>query len=185
MKDYITEFLGEVSSGQVDIYNEFSLQHELGIFLRKKTDSLKIQFERNVAYFGFNKQNFAKKEIDIAVFSPNLDILQCVIEVKYPRNGQIPEQMFSFCNDIQFCEQLRSSGFKEAYVLILVEDKGFYSGKKDTGIYSFFRARKTINGIIQKPTGSEDTQVVISGSYQANWKTVMGELKYLLFKINT
>lgn len=182
MKEYIKEFLNEVSSCRVEIYNEFSLQHELGIFLRNKTNTFNIQFERNVDYFSFHKQNFIKKEIDIAIFSPNLDILECVIELKYPRDGQIPEQMFNFCKDIQFCEQLCHVGFKKAFVLFLAEDKKFYSGK-DFGIYSFFRAGKIITGKIQKPTGSKDEEVLISGGYRANWKPVTGDLKYVLIEI--
>ena len=91
--------------------------------------------------------------------------------------------MFSVCKDIQFCEQLCYAGFKNAFVLFLAEDKDFYSGK-DIGIYSFFRAKKAITGKIQKPTGAKDKEVIIAGSYQANWKTISGNLKYLLIEID-
>jgi len=41
-----------VEEGSVDIYNEFSLQHELGIFLREELSDYKVQFERNTKFFG-------------------------------------------------------------------------------------------------------------------------------------
>jgi hypothetical protein len=89
----------------LDVYNEFSLQHELGVFLRGKLEQRNVQFERNVSFF-FSGSTFVKKEIDIAIFSPDKSILDCAIELKFPRNGQYPEQMFSFCRDILFAEQL-------------------------------------------------------------------------------
>ncbi len=43
------------------------------------------------------------------------------LELKYPRNGQVPESMFSFCKDIAFLEQLGLSGFQSAYVLTVAD----------------------------------------------------------------
>lgn len=37
------------------------------------------------------------------------------IELKYPLNGQYPEQMFSFVKDIKFMEEMKELGFNEAY----------------------------------------------------------------------
>ncbi|MCT8674272.1 hypothetical protein KZ349_09990, partial [Glaesserella parasuis] len=56
----------------IEIYNEFSFQHELGIFLREKLNEndkdYKIQFERNVKDFGYiPKDKNEKKEIDIVI----------------------------------------------------------------------------------------------------------------------
>ena len=34
-----------------NIYNEFSLQHELGFYLREELKSFKVEFERNVKFF--------------------------------------------------------------------------------------------------------------------------------------
>lgn len=41
--------LNPVTSQNIDLYNEFSLQHELGIFLREALTPYKVQFERNVS----------------------------------------------------------------------------------------------------------------------------------------
>ncbi|MBR3425033.1 MAG: hypothetical protein IKG79_03185, partial [Neisseriaceae bacterium] len=55
------------------------------------------------------------------------------IELKFPRNGQHPEQMYSFVKDIKFMEELQDKEnlkelcFINTYVLTLVDDKLFYS----------------------------------------------------------
>ena len=135
----IHQFLNTVGNNDIEIYNEFSFQHELGLFLRQHILDQKIQFERNVSHFGFDKANFEKKEIDIAVFKDPLIQRSCVIELKFPRNGQIPETMYSFCKDISFLEQLVNAGFDLGYFVALADDKNFYSGNKVDGIYGLFR----------------------------------------------
>jgi len=66
-----TQFMQTVAGGRIAIYNEFSLQHELGIFLRGQIPEYRVQFERNVSYFALSKARFVKREIDITVFSPD------------------------------------------------------------------------------------------------------------------
>ena len=90
---HITRFVEEVGSGAVEIYNEFSLQHELGAYLRPKLDQCKIQFERNVSHFHLAKSDFEKKEIDIAITSTSTGDPLSAIELKYPRNGQVPRRL--------------------------------------------------------------------------------------------
>ena len=145
------QFFNEIVGNRIEIYNEFSFQHELGIFLRNKLPDSKIQFERNVSYFNAAKSDFIKKEIDVTIFKNTKD-LDCAIELKYPRNGQVPESIFSFCKDIKFLEQLIKLGFKSAYFIVVADDPLFYSGSAN-GIYGFFRGSKTITGEIRKPTG--------------------------------
>ena len=132
MGQLIESFAEKVCAGEVEIYNESSLQHELGIFLRNRLQNMKIQFERNVSYFRLSNINFVKKEIDISVFEikDNTIFLEAAIELKYPRNGQYPEQMFSFCKDIQFAEQLKQAGFQNAFVVIFADDHLFYEGNE-------------------------------------------------------
>lgn len=54
--------------------------------------------------------------------------------LKFPRNGQVPESIFSFCKDIAYWEQLSNSGLKHA----VADDSLFYSGNVD-GTYGLFR----------------------------------------------
>ena len=183
MQEMIEAFFEEVASGNIEIYNEFSLQHELGIFLRGKFQDKRVQFERNVSYFGFDKSQLEKKEMDIVLFS-NREILDVAIEVKYPRNGQVPESFFSFCKDIVFLEQLKRNRVSKAYFLAVVEDKTFYEGN-EVGIYKYFRGETpvTLSCEITKPTGSKDKVLTLKGSYNVKWNTVKTGMKYCLIEI--
>lgn len=180
MEKLISQFFEKVKRQKVDLYNEFSFQHELGIFLREHISDYKIQFERNISYFGFSKDNFEKKEIDISIF--NNREKNCVLELKYPRNGQVPETMYNFCKDISFLEQLSKSGFKSAYFIAIVDDPLFYLGNT-SGIYGLFRGQQVINGLIFKPTGAKNTSVNIQGQYTAKWEPLDGRSKYCVIKI--
>jgi hypothetical protein len=172
----------QVSDKKLEIYNEFSLQHELGILLRNALPEKLVQFERNVSFFGFDKTEFEKREIDIVVYDKESSLLDAAIELKYPRNGQHPEQMYSFCKDIVFAEQLKKSGFNKAYVVIFAEDRLFYEGS-DKGIYGYFRGGKNLSGTITKPTGKCESELNIAGRYKVVWKDVCGALKYTIIEV--
>ena len=177
----IADFAQAVADGAIEIYNEFSLQHELGIYLRAQLVGCRVQFERHVSHFKLAKSLFEKKEIDIVVTSSIGERLSA-LELKYPRNGQVPESMFSFCKDIAFLEQLVSSGFQSAYFLAVADDKLFYSGN-NKGIYGLFRGGMPITGTIIKPTGAKDSQVTINGSYSASWLPISGDTRFLLVQV--
>jgi hypothetical protein len=183
LNQQITSFAQAVGNGTIEIYNEFSLQHELGLYLRSQLKDCKVQFERNISHFKLAKANFEKREIDIAVTSISGERLSAV-ELKYPRNGQVPESMYGFCKDIAFLEQLVSAGFQSAYFLAVVDHKLFYSGESK-GIYGLFRGGMPITGTICKPTGAKDTKVTISGSYTASWLPVSGNTKFCLVQVGS
>lgn len=131
-----------------------------------------MQFERPVGYFGLNKHNFAKTEIDIVVFDPD-KTEKYAIELKFPRNGRYPEGMFDSCTDICFLEQLRQSGFKQCCFIMVADDALFYKrGRTQEGIYRYFRDGEPIHGRIQKPTGKRDHEFQITGSYLIHWNQV-------------
>lgn len=181
----VNDFWDYVSNNGIEIYNEFSLQFELGIFLRSRREltNYKIQFERNVSYFGVSGST-AKHEIDITIFSDDQSE-KYAIEVKFPKNGQVPEQMYSFIKDIVFMEQLKSSGFTDTYTLTVVNDKNFYQGKS-TGkdIYQYFRnIPQNITGKIFKPTGPSKSieYLEVHNTYSVQWlDCYLG--KYFLIK---
>ena len=80
--------------------------------------------------------------------------------MKFPTNGQYPEQMFNACKDVSFLEQLTEAGFNNSYFLFFTEDKNFYDSqhsRKHNGIYKLFRDQKEIKGKIEKPTGEKDS----------------------------
>lgn len=173
----LNDFLKLIEEDKVEIYNEFSLQHELGIFLRDRLPDYKVQFERNAKFFGIT--GTVKHEIDIVIYD---DTYRCAIELKFPLNGQYPEQMYSFVKDIKFMEEMKESGFDETYCFSIVEDRNFYSGEKVDGIYSFFRAGTKIKGTIDKPTGKKPEQIQLNGVYEVAWKNC-GTRCYYLVKI--
>lgn len=173
----------KISCGDIEIYNEFSLQHELGILLRQALPQKSVQFERNISFFGFEKPSFVKREIDIVIYDKSSNKLEAAIELKFPRNGQHPEQMFSFCKDVVFAEQLLESGFSKTYVVIFAEDRLFYEGNQN-GIYSYFRGGKNLAGKIIKPTGSKVGELFIKGSYKVNWNNVCGKMKYTIIEVD-
>ena len=111
----LTDFTEMISDSSVAVYNEAGIQFELAIFLREKIKgNYSIQLERNIDYFGMDKRKFLKKEMDIVVFSPDKKERHC-IELKFPTNGQYPEQMFNACKDVSFLEQLTKAGFNRLY----------------------------------------------------------------------
>lgn len=171
-----------VASGQIEIYNEFSLQHELGIYLRTQWPEYRVQFERNVSYFGFAKESFTKREMDIAIFSPDRSTLHYAIELKFPRSGQYPEQMFSFCKDIVFAEELHAAGFKQAAFIAVADDPLFYQGTSD-GIYAYFRGQRVITGPVKKPTGAKDDEITVRGSHNIRWLPIANNMRYTLVTI--
>lgn len=177
VEQLLNEFIVFVALGDVEVYNEFSLQHELGIFLRTRLTGYKVQFERNTKFFGI--QGNVKHEIDIVIYNVSE---RYAIELKYPLNGQYPEQIFSFVKDIKVMEEMRNAGFNAAYCLTLVEDKNFYSGQKQDGIYAFFRGSKSVHGVICKPTGKKDEQLTVNGNYDICWRPC-GRMKYYIANI--
>jgi hypothetical protein len=178
-----------VGRSAVEVYNEFSLQHEIGIFIRAMYPNRKVQFERSVSFFFPNAQkaSFTKWEMDVAVFSNDPANPLFSLELKFPRNGQHPEQMYSFCTDIAFLEELVLAGFPRAALLIFADDPKFYEGKLNedsSPLYGFFRQGRPIHGEIQKPTGRKDGFVTVKGNYTVKWQTIKGPLKYALVEVD-
>lgn len=178
----ISPFFDSIASGETEIYNEFSLQHELGIFLRAHFQGYSVRFERNVSSFFSEKTSFTKREIDITVFTKGAEQLHWAIELKFPRNGQHPEQMFSFCKDIAFAEELKVAGFARTAVVIVAEDPLFYRGPGN-GIYGYFRTGQLLHGPVRKPTGAKDSEVSIRGQYRIEWQSIKDSLKYTIIEI--
>jgi hypothetical protein len=201
----------------IEVYNEFSFQHELGIYLReklKKYGDFKVQFEKNsLEILGDNKpypheeiekrfgnKKIRKKEIDIVIYdgeSTNPKNLISSIELKYPRNGQVPESMYSFVKDIRFLEGLTKKGnqnekfFDKGYFICIVDDHLFYEVKnKKDGIYKYFRNKDygvKIQKITKKPTGKNqdynNSNIELDKEYEGKWEPIDDKKKYLIIKV--
>lgn len=186
IQDFLDNVLGKLLYDN-DVYNEFSLQHELGIYLRnelKKRGNYKVQFERNVNDTDVFGTSFSsvKKEMDIYIFNIDKEKEKVkeryAIELKFPRNGQYPEQMYSFVKDIRFMDDVKNIGkANRTFVVTLVDDEKFYSKNSPlsvSGIYQYFRAGVPITKTICKPTGKGKgvNSVIIGGSYTIKWEQV-------------
>lgn len=193
MKELLEEFmhLKQINGVNILVYNEISLQLELGLYLRQ--NGYTVRFERNIGEYVDKTSNFVKKEIDIVAYKGEneLEAKKIAIELKFPRNGQYPEQMFSFIKDIKFMEQVKNAELKdvckegkftETYVLTLVDNKNFYlSNRGKNEIYSYFRK----NGFdiqipkgkdIIKPTGNKEEcketikEIKLNNQYDSTWE---------------
>jgi hypothetical protein len=183
LKKLVDDFFFYTQSNNIEIYNEFSLQHELGVFLREKLKEHQIQFERNVSYFTWDN-NTIKKEIDITIFNEDKSE-KYAIELKHPLNGQYPEQMYSFVKDIKFVEELKDRGFNKTAAVALVSDKPFYEGRNNEGIYKYFREEYAVYGQIFKPTGSLKGKdfITLKGRYDFSWRPVYNKSRYYIIEI--
>jgi len=177
----IESFFNRVKKKEVEIYNEFSLQHELGVHLRSNMSPSKIEFERPVTFFKLKRSDFVKAEIDICVYR-NQKAPDAAIELKFPRAGQYPEQMFSSLRDICFLEQLVMSKFSVGYFVFVADDPWFYSGRSN-GIYRFFRSGTAVTGQVFGPTGNKTRSVNISGQHRVHWKLVQTKMRYFVVPI--
>ncbi len=195
MVDYvkiIEDFLDR--TGRDYIYNEFSLQFELGSYIREKVkaEESKLYFEKNVYDIWPEERDkkhkgkkFAKTEIDLSIMKDGVP--ECAIELKFPRNGQYPEEMFAFVGDIKFLEELKRKGFKNAYAVCLVDNASFTTScssrcSKD-GIYAFFRSGKLLEGTITKPTGKCNEEYTLSDKYKVDWKSLGENRWYYIIQI--
>ena len=180
----LDDFLGQVASEQIEIYNEASVQYELAILLRQALRaSAKVQLERPYAALHVSQTaRCVKKEIDIAVFTPDQSSVHA-IEIKFPRNGQYPEQMFSFCKDVLFLEQLAMVGVGPSWFLVIADDHLFWEGQERDGIYGAFRSGQPISGRVLKPTGSTSEVLEFQGRYPVAWHELDRWRKYALIEV--
>lgn len=183
LRRMIEKFFLYIEIEKIDIYNEFSFQHELGVYFRKELKGYTIQFERNVSYFSIDYITI-KKEIDISIFNEDISE-KYAIELKHPLNGQYPEQMYSFVKDIKFMEELKESGFTKTAVVVLVSNRPFYEGRSNQGIYRYFREEYRVYGEIYKPTGAMKGKesIVLKGQYNFKWQSLEDNKKYFMIEI--
>ena len=216
LKNLIEKFLKDTTVMNSDrIYNEFSLQFELGFFLREelKNKGFKVQFERNVEFFGGNKDDFVKKEIDIVVFKED-NPEKFAIELKLPPNFKKPpkpffvKRMHHFVNDIQFMEEVQGCsitkgklGFTKTYCLTLISNledgERFRTGENvaskiaryfiDPKVVKISEGKKDVDGSVPYYTENKKKHYhEINGSYPIEWKRIAStEFYYYLIEIPT
>lgn len=184
----VVSYFELVRKNEIEIYNEISLQLELGVYLRTVLGkSFKVEFERPSDHFDSSALNLEKKEIDLVVSAKD-GSEKYAFEFKYPRHGQYPERMFKACQDICFLEQLCRFGFSRGYFVMVADDSLFFNlNQNATGIYSHFRAGTPIHGHINKPTGKDKGRigVNIDGIYSIIWNFIDEKRRYTLVEVST
>jgi hypothetical protein len=132
-------------------YIEATFLFKLLMRLAKIFNEDSIFPERNIDYYKLNPKNFSKKEVDIIIDQKGNSTI--AIELKMPMNGQVPERMFKFAEDIAFLEELKASGvFSGCYLIVVTNDLNFWQGSKNDGIYAPFRNKVPLKGKIYKPS---------------------------------
>ena len=153
-----SEELSEKDIKKGKIYNEFSLQHELGEFLKMKFKNdpkylkfkdYKVQYERNVEDFfdgrNLNKdEKFIKSEMDICIVKDfNADSDKYAIELKFPTNKTPSKRMPHFLEDIIFMENVKEHLDFKTYCLTLVPNNEnghiFRKGKQNDEKHKFYK----------------------------------------------
>lgn len=142
----------EKDNDKKHIYNEFSLQHELGIKLRdklkeKNKSNYLVQFERNITSFknlpvkyqsnenkiAKIKDDFKKSEIDILIVNKAKSNEKFAIELKYHRKelGQVPDFIYNCVVDMWFVKRMVDKGvIKNGFCVVVTEDNDIYDAKR-------------------------------------------------------
>ena len=183
----IQEWIGEFFAGAIDpaeyIYNEASFQHELALYIRSRLpNKWRLYMERPASMLRTAAVGLTKKEIDLAVVDLTDDAVVAV-ELKCPRRGQHPEQMFKACQDIEFLEQLNRAGFAGGIFAMHVNDPLFYERGIKEGIYGAFRGEGVLHGRIRKPTGARDAAATLHGTYSPYWNVGSGTHRYWIHAV--
>ena len=193
-KDKITPFhkdkdrINNDKEFKYKIYNECALQYELGIWLRDKLKSDKdgikyeIYFEKNTKTFLDNYSGLSKCEVDLIIIGKNKkDAIKekYAIELKFPINGQYPEQMKKFIEDMKFMKEIYDVWKDEnledcnTYCLTLVNDSNFYivsnrENKENKDLYYQFRSEPEQEKIMAK-NKINDTEIKIELNKCIEW----------------
>ena len=115
----IQKFIEKLKAGQIPLYNEAGLQHELGYFLR--CNNINTYFEYNINLIFKNiQQELLKKELDL--FIDQKDKKYC-IEIKFPNKGAFPRRMTQSIVDLFFLQQLINLGFAKGFFLFITQLK--------------------------------------------------------------
>lgn len=183
VEKHLDDFSESIKNGTIDVYNEFSLIHELGNFLSSKLPgNYKIQFDRSVSDFDIEGGETIKNKMDLVIFNSNKNFKYC-IAVKYPINKQIPLAMYNIIKDFKLLEQLMDHNFIKSYQITLIDDEEFINGVAKDGIYEYFRTDTPIHGEILKPTGRNEEKVIVKGYYQMYWQSLEDKRKISIVEI--
>lgn len=165
-----------VNDAAIELYNEFSVYHEVGNHLQRLfTADFRINYMRPVQFFDIYAPT-AKTFIDIAIFDEEVDRYHA-IEVVFIKDEPHLEKMFEICTGIRFMEELVEYGWRESYVL-LIADLPLERHPDGTHPHPLFRGETVIEGEIQSPDERAQTILDIRGSYTIEWNALEDGFHY-------
>ena len=185
---------------EYNIYNEISLQHELGKYIENL--GYKVLYEKNM-YDNKKKElekdhDWVKKEVDLVIIKGDE---KYAIELKFSKgeNARTPENMYDFIKDIRFMEQVKEyRKFKNVYNFIIANSQKYYNSELNKNestckynIYGMFR-KETVDKNNRKyfiprhpdnkeqryckPTGKEKgVEFVLSTEYSGKWEILLSK----------
>lgn len=161
----------------IELYNEFSVYFRLGNHLENLFNvDYKIQFGREVDFFGIPRETMVKPVLDIVVFDDDMTI-QHAIEVVYIKDEPRLEKMFEICTGLRFMEQMMEHGWRESYVLLIADIP-----KQDNDEpHYIFHGETILEGTMQHPSG--EAVIELMGSYTIEWIAVDDEMHYAVIPI--
>jgi hypothetical protein len=172
IRDFFASTAGE------SFANEANLQHRLALYLAKCLPAgFQLILECPTKDILPNAPRLVKKEIDLVIRSANGDEI-FVVELKCPRQGQYPEQMFKICQDLQFLEELVEHGCDGGVFAAHVIDPLYYSSGSKAGIYAHFRGDLPLTSKVLKPTGARNEEAILTGTYSVAWAECGGSSRY-------
>lgn len=164
MHNLICSFFERAPDSCGPIYNERSLQLELACYFR--AHGAQVEFERSFEIKALPGSTCtSKRNLDLFVRKGGQTT---AIELKVPLNGQHPETLYSFCNDIAFVEGIvRAKQADSGFCLMVTNDPVFWTdSRRGSPVHDLFRCKGScLTGAIQKPTGQNKTTVILSGRY--------------------
>jgi len=125
----------------LELYSEAGLQHELAHYLKNKLPDYIIRLEYPITRVYRPSPGFMKKEMDIYLVSPTNE--KYLIELKLPKdNCGTPKEMYHAIQDVKFAEELKLSGFKSCYCLLITERTSFWQAPQaKEEIYYLFNGK--------------------------------------------
>ena len=194
------------------IYNEISLQLELGKYLEKELNrdghnNYKIFFEKNMydkdtKYTEQNKADpWIKRKADIVIVDKKNNN-KYAIELKFVRkeNFHVPVSMYEFIEDIHFMEQVKEyNNYTETYNLIIVNNKNFFTvsrknNEKNSETYKYYKIFRNEKEKVIIPNNQEYYNPVEKGkkfklynNYDKKWERIFknnkdNNYRYLFIK---
>ncbi len=185
LEELVRDFFTKVERENMEIYSESNMEIRLSHYLLDNVPKgFKVETQRNVDFFGINKSDVLKKEMDIVIYNEDKSI-KYEIELKYPttkKNAAYTDNLKNIIEDISFTEQLKEKGFTDTYFLVITDDPHLYSITSEKNrelklddLYGYFRVGKEITGLIENYN--------IKGNYKIDWVNC-GDKKYYFGKTN-